>query len=114
MDYRDHINLVRLNAIDNTIRSFEHLAQIRIILSRNDSARVRKASDLLRPTREPIDHPQRIGRRGARDVLVDVSQVFDSEVRPVNLHFGRLNRARTASTGSVRPASLSASPASIV
>src|SRR2546427_10645159 len=71
------------------------------------------AHEPLRVLGATVDRSCAVHKEGHLGQYVHRSEMCDSGVRPVYSHVASPNLARTSLTASVRPASLSASPASI-
>jgi len=108
-----HVNLVRLDVIDDPVRAFHDFPDLTGFCLWNHSTRERKLADLLRPPCQSIHNPLRILGRTLTNIGMNSPKLLNRSISPMNLHFGNPNSARTRSTSVVRPAWLSASPISI-
>ena len=90
------IYLLYLDPIDDSIRSFDHFADLWRSILRHNASRKRKRGNLLRTPCQPIRHALSIQRRIPGDTLVDGQEMLDGCVRPVNSHCDSPNFARTS------------------
>lgn len=108
-----HVNLIWLQVVNDSVGSFDNLTDLGHFKFRRHSAGQREIGNLLGAPSQTIDGSLSVPRRLLRDVSVDRPKVSERSVSPVNFHWDNLNSLRTSSTPRVRPAALSAKPASM-
>jgi len=113
VNHRDDIHLVGFDVVDDPVGALKNFAYLRKLGFGNDAAGLGKVADLLRTPCQAVNDSLRILWRALSDVGMKASKVAYRSVGPVDLHFGSPNEERTCSTSVVRPALLSANPASI-
>jgi hypothetical protein len=114
MEDSENFNLIRLQYVDDAIVPFNDFSNLIAFKFRHNPARVWECRNLLRSAGDSIDDPLGVGWGGLGKEGVDVGEVIDRGVGPVDIHGLSPNILRTSSTGLRRPAALSASPAAIV
>src|SRR5688572_23133851 len=113
VNYGEDIDLVGIDFVDNAIRVLEHFANGRVAILGNLTSRQRKRADLFGTPRNSIDHLLRITGRVFGNVIVNPCQLPKRLLGPSDSHGTSPNCFLTSATGTVRPALLSARPASI-
>lgn len=89
VENREHVDPIGEDAVDDSVRCFDHLADVLAIELRNHSTRRRESRDLLRPTRQAVDHAKSVSLRVQGDVIMDGGELLLRVIRPVNSHSGR-------------------------
>ena len=97
-------NLVWLDIVDDSVRSFDDLPNLGHFVFRNHAAGERQLANLLRAPRQTVNHSFGIGRRVSRNVAVDRIQVPQSGIGPVDVHSRKPYLRRTSCTSVVLPA----------
>ncbi len=80
------VDLISLDAVDETVRSVYHFTNLREAGLRNDSARKREIANLLRASRQAVDSLLGVKIGSPGDIGVYGSQVISRSVRPVDYH----------------------------
>lgn len=104
MDDGKHVNLIRLDVVDDSKGPFQNLPNLWDPEFRDLPPRQGELSNLLRAPGQAVNNVQGVLRRIPCNVGVNSPEMVARSVRPVNLHFSRPNPARTVSTLVVRPA----------
>lgn len=84
MKHREHIDSIGEDAVDDSVRCFDHLADVLAIELRNPAARLRKSCDLLRPARQTGDDAKGVSRGIQRDVVMDPGELLLRVIGPAN------------------------------
>ena len=113
MDDGEHVNTIASDRVDDSVRTFEYLADRIDVKLGDDAPGMGKSANLLRATRQAVDGAAGIFRRSLRDVIVDGPQMAERLIRLVDFHCGSPKSFRTCSTLVTRRASLSARPISM-
>ena len=103
MDNRRYIDLIFFDAVNNPIRLFDQFPANIAVIFGHFAARQRICSDLHRSVGDFIHHLFGIGGRVQGNIFVDVDQMRDSVVSPLNFQEVNPNRLRTSLTSVVRP-----------
>lgn len=118
MDDGQYFNRLALYVIDEPIRGFDQLADIKRSCLGNASSGFRKRLGLPKAKHDSLDGLLRVDGRDETNVLRDGAELIDCVLRPAEreTHEARRIRLRTRAMASswetVRPAAESASPVS--
>lgn len=104
VDDGKHVDLVRLDLVDDAEGAFHYLPDLRDPEFQHFASGQGELSDLLRASGQPVNNAQGIFRGVPCNVGVDCAQMVARRVGPMNFHFSRPNSARSVSTLVVRPA----------
>ena len=110
---RDDIHLIGFDVINDPVWALKDFAYLRKLGFGNDATGLGKIADLLGTSCQAVNDSLGVLRGALSEVGMKVSKMAYRRVGPVDLHFGSPNEERTCSTSVVRPALLSATPASI-
>ncbi len=89
VDDGKHVDLIRLDPVDDSERPFQNLPNLRDPEFCDLRPRQGEFSNLLRPPGQAVDNAEGVLRRVPCDVGVNGPKMVACSVGPVNLHFSR-------------------------
>lgn len=104
MNHGEHVNLVRLDEVDDPVRPFDDFANLIHLVFGNEPTRLRERTDLLGALRQMIHRPLGVFGRVLRNKVVDGGKMTLRGVRPMDVHSVSPYLALTSFTCFVRPA----------
>ena len=112
MDHGDNVHLAGHDVIDDPVGAFQNFAYLWKLDLRDGTPGLGEGADLLGASGEPVNDSQSVFRRALSNVGVNASQMVYGSIGPMDPHADSPKEERTCSTAVVRPAWLSANPAS--
>lgn len=107
MNDSEHVDLSRLDIVENAVRPFDDLSNLGHLIFRDHAPGERKFRDLLGSPRQALHHSPGVRGRILGDLAVDRVQVPQRRIGPMNVHSGKPYLRRTSWTSVVLPALLS-------